>query len=66
MTLNVSSHNGTLLADHFLDIYSKSFVLNKSVFNSHLGFSDHVLTIYYRGSGWLRAYQQAYVVDVLA
>ena len=34
MALNVSNHNGTLSADHFLDlksIYSKSFVLNKSV-----------------------------------
>ena len=52
MTLNVSNHNGTLLADHFLDPQSiPSFVLKKSVFDRHLTFSDHVLTIYYRGSG---------------
>ena len=68
MTLNVSNHNGTLLADHFhgSTIYSKSFILNKSVFGRHFGLSDHVLTSYYRGSGWLPAYQQAYIIDVLA
>ena len=39
MSLNVSNHNGSLLADHFLDPQStihKEFSTQKSVFDRHL------------------------------
>ena len=67
MTLNVSNHNEALLADNFLDPPSIPRVFySKNQFLIDIGLSEHVLTIHYRGSGWLRTYQQAYVIDVLA
>ena len=62
MTLNVSNHNGALVADHFwIHNLFQEFSTQKLVF----GLSEHVLTIHYRGSGWLSTYK-AYVIDVLA
>ena len=44
MTLNISNHNGRLLADQLLvpQNYSKGFVNNKPVFDRNLTFIDHV------------------------
>ena len=64
LKLNVSNYKARLLADHFLDpkVHSDGFVNNKPVFDRNLTFIDHVW-----GPGWwLRANQQAYIIDVLA
>ena len=64
MTLNVSNHNVTLLADHFLDPQSIPRVLYST--NQFLIDITDVLTIYYQVLGWLHAYQKAYVIDISA
>ena len=46
MTLNVSNHNGRLLADHFLDLHiiQRALLNNNLVFNRNLTLIDHVST----------------------
>ena len=41
----------------------KDFLNNKSMVDSKFAFIDPVSAVYYRGSGWLRAYQNDYVID---
>ena len=57
MALNVSNHNGS-----FLDLKSIPRVL----YSTNFTFIYHVLTVYYEESECSRAYQQAYVIAVLA
>ena len=68
MKPNVSNHNGRLLADNFYDpqyIPRVLLIITRFLIN-FLIFIDHVLTVYYFGSGCLRSYQQANAIDLLA
>ena len=51
--------------DHFLDTQSmpRLFLNNKPMVDSNFAFIDPVSAVYYGGSGWLRAYQNDYVID---
>ena len=67
VTLNVSNHNGTLSADHFLDLKSIPRVSTQQIsFDRIFSFIDHVLTVYYEESVCSSTHQQAYVTNVLA
>ena len=61
MTLNVLNHNGALLADNFLDPQS---IPQKTVLID-IWFEGACFNNSLTGSGWLRTYQQAYVINVL-
>ena len=41
----------------------QDFLNNKPMIDSNFAFIDPVSAVYYRGSGWLRAYQNDYVID---
>ena len=60
-------HNPTETSpfDHFLDLQSmpKLFKKNKPRIDSNFAYIAPVSAVYYRGSGWLRAYQNDYVTD---
>ena len=51
--------------DPFLDLQSmpRRFKNNKPIVDSNFAFIDTVSAIYYVGPGWLRAYQNDYVID---
>ena len=41
----------------------QDFSKNKPMIDSNFAFIDPVSAVYYRGSGWLRAYQNDNVID---
>ena len=41
----------------------QDFLNNKPMADSNFSFIDPVSAVYYEGSGWLRAYQNDYVID---
>ena len=51
--------------DHFLGPQSmpRLFKTIKPMVDSNFAFIDPVSAVYYGGSGWLRAYQNDYVID---